>query len=177
MTQYIDKDALMAEIESYKNSFCDRNGYLEDSETNGLTYDTLCELEDSISTLEVIDPYEQYVQYDSIKDGIQSHAETYSFNIESELYNQLTKEQQELWRKEIEEACISGGEMGIELAKDPRYKENLEAKEIDLMIHTIIAECCDWLASYTNLSHNEIEGCRNLMLTVKEEQLKTQKEE
>ena len=43
----------MAEIESYKNSFCDRNGYLENSETNGLAYDTLCELEDSIDTLGV----------------------------------------------------------------------------------------------------------------------------
>ena len=53
MEQYIPKSALVEEIESYKNSFCDRNGYLEDSETNGLAYDTLCELEDSIDTLEV----------------------------------------------------------------------------------------------------------------------------
>ncbi len=53
MAHLIDKNAVITEIESYKNSFCDRNGYLEDSETNGLTYDTLCELEDSISTLEV----------------------------------------------------------------------------------------------------------------------------
>ena len=79
------------------------------------------------------DPYGQCVQYDSIKTGIQAHAETYSFNIESELFNQLTtKEQQKLWRKEIEQACISGGEAGVELAKDPRYKENLEVKEVDL---------------------------------------------
>ena len=97
----IDKDALVVEIKSYKNSFCDRNGYLEDRETNGLAYDTLCELEDSIDTLEV--------------------------------------------------------------------------KEVDSMIHTIIAECCDWLAVNTNLSHDEIESCRNLMLTVKDEQLKAQK--
>lgn len=53
MKQYIDKAAVVAEIESYKNSFCDRNGYLENSETNGLAYDTLCELEDSIDTLGV----------------------------------------------------------------------------------------------------------------------------
>ena len=53
MAQYIDKAEVMAEIESYKDSFCDRNGYLEDSETNGLAYDTLCELGDSINTLEV----------------------------------------------------------------------------------------------------------------------------
>lgn len=55
------------------------------------------------------------------------------------------------------------------------YIDTLEVKEVDLMIHTIIAECCDWLAMHTNLSHDEIEGCRNLMLTVKEEQLKAQK--
>ena len=33
-----------------------------------------------------------------------SKAEEYSFNIESELYNQLTPEQQKLWRKDIEDA-------------------------------------------------------------------------
>jgi len=78
------------------------------------------------------DPYEQTVQYDSIKAGIQAHAETYSFNIESELFNQLTKKQQALWRKEIEQAVVSGGEVGYELAKDSRYKENFEVKEVDL---------------------------------------------
>lgn len=78
------------------------------------------------------DPYNQCVQYPSVKAGIQAHAETYSFNIESELFNQLTKEQQALWRKEIERACISGGEAGVKLARDPRYKENLEVKEVDL---------------------------------------------
>ena len=51
----IDKFAVIAEIKNYKDSFCDRNGYLEDSETNGLAYDTLCELEDSIDSLEVIE--------------------------------------------------------------------------------------------------------------------------
>ena len=77
-----------------------------------------------IDTLEVINPYEQCIQYSSIKDGIKTYAKNYSFNIESKLFNQLTKEQQVLWRKEIEQACISGGEAGVELAKDPRYKEN-----------------------------------------------------
>ena len=48
------------------------------------------------------------------------------------MFNQLSKEQQGLWRKEIEQACISGGEIGVELAKDPRYKENVEVKEVDL---------------------------------------------
>ena len=72
------------------------------------------------------------IQYASREQGIKAFAEEYSFNTESELYNQLTKEQQALWRKEIEQACISGGEEGIELANDRRYKENLEAKEVDL---------------------------------------------
>lgn len=80
----------------------------------------------------VKDPYGECVQYDSIKTGIEAFAETYSFNIESELFNQLTKEQQELWRKEIEQACIAGGEDGVELARDPRYKENLQVEEVDL---------------------------------------------
>jgi hypothetical protein len=84
-----------------------------------------------LDSIEVKDPYEECIQYDSIKAGIQAHAETYSFNIESELFNQLTKEQQVLWRKEIEQACISGGEAGVELARDPRYKENFEVKEED----------------------------------------------
>lgn len=77
-------------------------------------------------------PYGRCIQYPSIKDGIKAHAETYSFNIESELFNQLTKEQQKLWRKEIEQAYISGGNVGVELAGDTRYKENLEVKEVDL---------------------------------------------
>lgn len=76
------------------------------------------------------DPYGQRIQYPSIKDGIKAYAETYSFNIESKLFNQLTKEQQKLWRKEIEQAYISGGNTGVELARDIRYKENLELKEV-----------------------------------------------
>ena len=82
-----------------------------------------------LDTLEVKDPYEQCVQHPSIKDGIEAHAKTYSFNIESELFPQLTKEQQALWRKEIEQACISGGDVGVTLARDQRYKENLEVQE------------------------------------------------
>ena len=87
--------------------------------------------------MEEIDKYfsgelDPKIQYASIEQGIKAFAETYSFNIESELFNQLTKEQQVLWRKEIEQACISGGEEGLELARDPRYKENLEVKEVDL---------------------------------------------
>lgn len=54
------------------------------------------------------------------------------------------------------------------------FLDTLEVKEVDLIINTIIAECCDWLAMNTNLSHDKIEGCRNLMLKVKEEQFKAQ---
>lgn len=62
--------------------------------------------------------------------------------------------------------------------EDALYKINsLETKEVDLIIHTIIAECCDWLVMNTNLSHDKIEDCRNFMLTVKEEQCKTGKGE
>lgn len=85
-----------------------------------------------INSLKVKNPYEQCIRYDSIKSGIQTHAETYSFNIDSKLFPQLTKEQQELWRKEIEQAVISGGDAGVELAKDIRYKENLEVKKVNL---------------------------------------------
>ena len=56
-----------------------------------------------------------------------------------------------------------------------KYLSTIKVKEVDLMMHTIIAECCDWLAINTNLSHDEIEDCRNLMLTVKDEQFKVQK--
>lgn len=71
------------------------------------------------------------------------------------------------------EAYIIGAEHTIKTISD--VIDTLEVKEVDLIIHTIIAECCDWLAMNTNLSHDKIEGCRNLMLTVKEEQLKAQK--
>lgn len=93
---------------------------------NALTNECTFEEDNFLDTIELVDPYEQRVQYDSIEAGIRAHAETYSFNIESELFNQLTKEQQALWRKEIEQACISGGEAGVELARDQRYKENIE---------------------------------------------------
>ena len=129
MKQYIDKSAVEAEIEriEYETNY-------EAFTDEVLGKRKVCKnIKDFLNTLEVIDPYEQYIQYDSIKAGIQAHAETYSFNIESELFNQLTtEEQQALWRKEIEQACVSGGEVGVELAKDPRYKENIEGKEVDL---------------------------------------------
>ena len=128
MAHLIDKDALIAEIEKLRKEYAQcptRNSYEE-----GLKDGRLIGYIDAlhkIDALEVKDPYEQRIQYASIEAGIKAHAETYSFNIESLLFNQLTKEQQALWRKEIEQACISGGEVGVELARDTRYKENVES--------------------------------------------------
>ena len=124
----IDKDALVAGIEriEYETNY-------EPFTDEVFGKRKVCkDIKDFLNTLEVKDPYEQTIQYPSIKDGIKAHAEIYSFNIESLLFNQLTKEQQALWRKEIEQACISGGEVGVELARDTRYKENAEVKEVDL---------------------------------------------
>ena len=132
MVHLIDKSVLVAEIEkAIKIIYAGREyvgiPYGEECIVSGLQ-----KAEDIVNTLEVIDPYKQIVQYENVESGIKAHAEDYSFNIESELFNQLTKEQQALWRKEIEQACISGGYAGVELARDPRYKENLEVKEMDL---------------------------------------------
>ena len=71
------------------------------------------------------------IQYASIEGGIKAHAETYSFNTDSQLFPLLTKEQQLLWRKEIEQAVISGGEIGVELSNDKRYKQPAEWSEED----------------------------------------------
>jgi len=135
MAQYISKSALVAEIErritAYQKNFDKANNKIARLSIDGRIA-ALKSLLPFIDTLEVKDPYEQCVQYDSIKAGIQAHAETYSFNIESNLFNQLTKEQQKLWRKEIEQACVNGGEVGAELARDTRYKENLEVKDVNL---------------------------------------------
>lgn len=127
MTQYIEKDRIEEIL---------RRLWKQDDGSNPkhrICYNkALQEVQCKLDTLEAIDPYEQCIQYPSIEDGIKAHAETYSFNIESELFNQLTKEQQKLWRKEIEQACISGGDAGVELARDIRYKENVEVKEVNL---------------------------------------------
>lgn len=64
-----------------------------------------------------------------------------------------------------------------ELGKLLVILNTLEGKDVDSIMHTIIAECCDWLAICTDLSHDLIEDCRNLMLAVKEEQFKVEKGE
>lgn len=124
MEQYIKKSAIVAEIENILNE----TNYKPFTDEVLGERNVCRDIKEFINTLEVKDPYEQCIQYDSIKAGIQANAEIYSFNIESELFNQLTKEQQGLWRKEIEQAYTIGGETGIEFARDTRYKENLEVK-------------------------------------------------
>ena len=85
--------------------------------------------------------------------------------------------------KRQRELCVLSQSNDVELRKDAALQngvycsllsllDTLEVKEVDLMIHTIIAECCNWLAVHTELNHEQIEDCRNLMLTVKDEQLK-----
>lgn len=152
MAQYISKSDLVAEIES-KKKYAQTLGNNAINNSMQQFYDGMkqgcVDILSLIDTLEVKDPYEQNVQYNSVKSGIQAHAETYSFNIESKLFNQLTKEQQKLWRKEIEQAAISGGEAGVELARDKRYKENLEVKEVDLE-----KSISDWLY-YEGLPNDE----------------------
>lgn len=76
-----------------------------------------------------------------------------------------------------EESGNSNSDIVIALFGLKSFIDTLEVKEVDSIIHTIIAECCDWLVINTNLTHDEIECCRNLMLTVKEEQFKAQKGE
>ena len=115
----IDKSAVVAEIERRLEEYRTYPDYQIDS-----NYMELCDIISFLDSLDIIDPYEKDVQYPSVKDAIQAHAEIYSFNIESKLFNQLTKEQQVLWRKEIEEACVNAGNAGYLLAKDTRYKEN-----------------------------------------------------
>ena len=110
MAHLIDKDALIVEIERRRESNAKERYFGRLVEDNYFL--------DFLNTLEVKDPYEQCVQYDSIKAGIQAHAETYSFNIESELFNQLTKEQQKLWRKEIAQAFVSGGDAAVKTVNE-----------------------------------------------------------
>jgi hypothetical protein len=144
MTQYINKSALVAELER-RIKVCQDYAKCNLTERARIgNHAQQLELKVILSfldTLEVKDPYEQCVQYPSIKDGIETYASIYSFNIESQLFPQLTKEQQVLWRKEIEQACISGGDVGVTLARDQRYKENLKEKKVDL--DEEFDKCCE----------------------------------
>ena len=125
----IDKDALVAEIKKRLLPVVTDKHY--DEWQRGQDSERIAIL-GIINTLKLIDPHALWIQYPSIEDGINAFAEAYSFNIESHLFHQLTKEQQALWRKEIEQACISGSVVGVELATDPCYKKSLEAEEVNL---------------------------------------------
>lgn len=87
---------------------------------------------------------DKHIQYSSIETAIEAHAKEYSFNIESMLFPQLTNEQQVLWRKEIEQACISGGGAGVSLAIDLRYEENNEYIKKDAFIE----KACEFISQY-----------------------------
>lgn len=84
MKQYIDKIDVVAEIESYINSFCDRNGHLENIETNGLAYETLCDLKNSIDTLEVKEVKEEPVSKD-LEEAAEEYAPDFSNSIASKV--------------------------------------------------------------------------------------------
>lgn len=134
MAQYIDKSTVVAEIERRKKKNEEWKNSCKgiDSLAASMVIQEDINILSFLDTLEVKDPYEQCIQYQSVKDGIKAYAETYSFNIQSQLFPQLTKEQQALWRKEIEQAVISGGDAGVTLARDQHYKENLEVKEVNI---------------------------------------------
>ena len=138
MEKYIKKSALVAEIEKRlkANGAFDEMGDAAWWEDKGMC-DAYKSILSFINTLEVKDiirivkPYAVCIQYANRETAIKAHAEDYSWSIESELFQQLTPEQQKLWRKEIEQACISGGYCGLNLQKDSRYDDNFELKELD----------------------------------------------
>lgn len=66
--------------------------------------------------------YEWDAEKKELKKIEQKPAEEYSFNIESELFHQLTKEQQELWKKEIEQAYNAGVEASDEWSEEDETK-------------------------------------------------------
>ena len=76
----------------------------------------------------------------SPKDEITAFAKDYSFNIESELFQQLTKDQQALWRKDIEQAVKAGGCHGFDLID---YK-NINNKKQPVGSFIKVTENTDW---------------------------------
>ena len=82
------------------------------------------------------------IQYASIDGAIKAHAEDYSFNIESELFQQLTPEQQKMWRKEIEQAVLSGAYSGLNLARDESYEENRQEESVSEELEDEIDAWC-----------------------------------
>lgn len=140
MEQYISKSSVVEVIEKRKN-ICKKVVWDLRTQENKDYYqgkaEAYKEVLDLLDTLEVkeddsiVIPYDARIQYVDRESAIKAHAEDYSWNIESELFQQLTPEQQKLWRKDIEQACISGGYCGLNLQKDSRYDDSLGVK-VDL---------------------------------------------
>lgn len=85
----------------------------------------------------------------------QKPAEEYSFNIESELFHQLTKEQQELWKKEIEQAYNAGVEASDEWSKEDETKMRAALAFIKSEFpkegnEEIMEDTIEWLKSLKN---------------------------
>ena len=166
MAQYIEKDALVAKIEDKINKYTKR-GEESDAKHDGHgmywggVISCLNEIRSLLDTLEV---KEVMPALDNGKMPIERWREAVQAASNQANYRK---------RQGLTETCDDYFVDGVQWADE----HPIVTKEANLMIHTIIAECCDWLAMRTNLSHDEIEGCRNLMLTVKEEQCKAQKGE
>ena len=164
MEQYINKAALVAWIENQTESL-ERNSGLSGifGETQMAVYDRLYSFLDTLEVKEVDEvPVSNDLEEAAYKASLFNFVDPKNLD-DDELRNFD-------WIKYYEQVFKTG-------ALWKKRQDSFEVKEIDLIIHTIIAECCDWLAMNTNLSHDKIEECRNLMLTVKEEQLKSQKGE
>ncbi len=133
-----DKELIKQEIQrriSYLEQLGDRE-YIEEYFAEQFRfieiYESLIKFIDSLPEEPLLeDGKSNTIKYDSREDGIYSHATTYSFNIESQLFPQLTEEQQKLWRKEIENACISGGFNGLNLADDTRYDKEEHNEDLE----------------------------------------------
>lgn len=157
MTRLIDKDALVALIESYKDNFCDRNGYLEDSETNGLAYDTLCDLEDSIDSLEVkeVDDELQGIEKEVAEDRVNAiDRKRIPIVLKGKMKVKFKNEFNTLWQTVdgiqfanvakhiIERLCLHFAAWGVynlkgycSISSEEKHKMDIEMKEVDLEKH------------------------------------------
>ena len=160
MAEYIDKDALVAKIKNLENTYKEystRNSY-----EKGLKNGRLIGYRDALHKINILEVRD--MNFEDTKSVFEGQY--------------LSKDRVVTTIERLQNECEEQGDNnGVELLEKLFTKlDTLEVKKVDSIIHTIIAECCDWLSMSTNLSHDEIEGCRNLMLTVKEEQFKNKKE-
>ena len=85
-----------------------------------------------------------------------SKAEEYSFNIPSELFQQLTKEQQVLWRKEIENTFNNGYQQA---EKD--IKEELSNLFQEFMLDCIKDDTETHILHFVDVFNNKIKTIGN----------------